>query len=119
MMLSYLLVIVFSFHYRTGYIGKPTMKRILDSLLDPIPEKQGEHLLRFSKWGEEGAIDYNDFINNYKGMYFIIAGNISYSVFHKDSILVPFSNLEQCRGSWDKLLAEHFSDFYDKNRSRK
>ena len=52
---------------RTGCVSKPILKRILDSLLDPIPSDQVEHLLRYSRWGEDGAVDYNDFMEKYRG----------------------------------------------------
>lgn len=50
---------------KTSYVSKPILKRVLDSLLDPIPADQVEHLLRYSRWGEDGSVDYNDFLEKY------------------------------------------------------
>ena len=59
--------IIITISNRTSYVSKPILKRVLDSLLDPIPADQVEHLLRYSRWGEDGSVDYNDFLEKYAG----------------------------------------------------
>ncbi|XP_071963904.1 uncharacterized protein [Antedon mediterranea] len=50
---------------KNGYISKDALIRASNCLLDPIPQNDFDDILRVSKRGMSGTIDYNDFIKQY------------------------------------------------------